>query len=203
MLVVAAMLALSSPDSAHHVRLESETVIVESQWDDTAAPLGVALPSSARLDVLDTHRLRMTLPLVDATSAVPLPIPRGNGVHRVTFDRDAVFQPATSLELSPRGIHAVDHGVQGPDVERVDRVFGGPLEGSARYLRSDSVREHGGAPGSLESREQRRQRLLLLAAGVFVFIVAALAALVRAVGKRAEVERADALLTAEIEQLGP
>ena len=47
MLGLAIVLALASPDSAHHVRLDAESVIVESQWDDTAAPLGVALPPGA------------------------------------------------------------------------------------------------------------------------------------------------------------
>ena len=201
MLGLAIVLALASPDSAHHVRLDAESVIVESQWDDTAAPLGVALPPTATLDILDEHRLRLTVPAADAARVLPLPIPEGDGVHRVTFDRAVAFRPATALELAPRGTHAVDHGVRGADVHRIDRTFGAP-QGSARYIRTSSLDAHGGVPGSLEDRERRRQRLLLVGAGLFVFVVAALAALARAVGKRAELERADAVLAREIEQLG-
>ncbi len=201
MLALALMLASASPGSAHHVRLDAESVVIESQWEDTAAPLGVALPPGATLDVLDSHRLRLTIPAEDAARVLPLPVPEGDGVHRITFDRAVVFQPATALELAPRGTHAVDHGVHGDDVRRLDRTFGAP-QGSARYLRTSSLQEHGGVPGSLEDRERRRQRLLLLAGGAFVFVIAALAALARAVGKRAELERADAVLAQEIEQLG-
>ena len=80
----------------------------------------------------------------------------------------------------------------------------GPAPGgsaTATYVQSEALVHHGGLRGRLQDAARRREHLLLLAACAFVFVVATLAALARSVRKRADLERADALLTREIEDL--
>ncbi len=206
---VALLLALAGPplDSAHHVHLEGTQVVIDSQWNtDTASGFASSLPETASVEVRDDRTLRVTLSLEDAKAlrAIPLPVPEGSGVHRVTFDPDLRFRPSAPLELAPRGTQSVSPRLHGSDLRRVDAAFGQAPRGGAlaRYVRTDDLEDGGGLPGRLRDTAGQRQRMLLLGAGALLFVVTTLLAVARAVRRRAEVEHADALLAAEIEALG-
>lgn len=209
-MLLALLLALSGPplDSAHHIHLEGTQVVVDSQWNTNAAETFTSpLPASAVVEVRDARTLRMTLPLRDAEALdiLPLPLPEGSGVHRITFDRDLTFRPRAPLELTPRGTQSVSPGLRGADLRRVDATFGDAPRGGAlaRYVRTDDLANAGGLSGRLRDSQGQRLRMLLLGSGLLVFFVAALLAITRAVTRRADVEVADALLAQEIEALDP
>lgn len=202
------LLALSGPplDSAHHVHLDGTQVVIDTQWDtDTKGALATPLPDTATLEIRSARALRVTLSLDDAESleALPLPVPQGSGVHRITFERDLSFRARAPLELAPRGTQSVSAGLHGSDLDRVDAAFENAPHGGAlaRYVRTDDLAEAGGLSGRLRDAKGQRQRMLLLGAGVMLFVVTTLLAIARAVQRRADVEQADALLAREIEAL--
>lgn len=207
MLAATLVLALAGPipDSAHHVHLEPEQVVIDSEWNtSTEGPLAAPLPDEAVMEILSEHTLRVTMPLDEAEEdgALPLPLPEGDGVHRVTIDRRLSFHPDASLELAPRGTRALGRNVRRRDTRRVDSAFGRPgKETTAHYVHTDGLRDAGGFVGSLKDAETRRRHLMLAAASVFVFIVAGLVAIGRAVRRRAEAEHADEILAREIDSL--
>ena len=169
---VALLLALSGPplDSAHHVHLDGTQVVIDTQWNtDTTETFATPLPEAATVEFRSARSLRVTLPLRDAESldTLPLPIPEGEGVHRVTFDRDLTFRPRAPLELAPRGTQSVSAGLHGADLRRVDTTFGPAPRGGAlaRYVRTDDIAELGGLSGRLRDTKGRRHRMLLLGAG--------------------------------------
>ena len=206
---VALLLALAGPpvDSAHHVHLDGTDVVIDTQWgSDTAGGLASPLPEAATLEVRDERTLRVTLSLHDAKvlDALPLPVPEGSGVHRVTFDPELRFRAGAPLELAPRGTQSASPRLHGSDLRRVDAAFGQAPRGGAlaRYVRTDDIEDGGGLCGRLRDAAGQRQRMLLLGAGLMLFVITTLLAIARAVKRRADVEDADALLAREIEALG-
>lgn len=207
-MLIALVLVLSGPplDSAHHVHLEGTQVVIDTLWNtDTTEGFATPVPPSATVEVRDPRTLRVTLPLHDAEAldALPLLVPDGSGVHRITFDRDLTFRPSSALELTPRGTQRVSPGLRGADLRRVNGTFGDAPRGGAlaRYVRTDDLQDAGGLSGRLRDTHGQRQRMLLLGSGLLVLVVAALVAIARTVGRRADVEAADALLAQEIEAL--
>ncbi|MEM7156625.1 MAG: hypothetical protein AAF799_27505 [Myxococcota bacterium] len=207
MLAATLVLALAGPipDSAHYVHLEPEHVVIDSEWSaSTQEPLATPLPDDATMEVLGEHTLRVTMPRDEAErdDVLPLPLPPGDGVHRVTFDHRISFRPDPSLELAPRGTRAVGRNVHRADIRRVDMAFGRPRKDTtAHYVHSEGLRGTGGFAGSLKDAKTRRQRLMLFASALFIFVVAGLMAIARAVRRRAEAEHADEILAREIDSL--
>lgn len=207
-MLVALLLALSGPplDSAHHVHLDGTQVVIDTQWNtDTTESFAAPLPEGVTVEVRNARALRVTLSLRDAESLdmLPLPVPEGEGVHRVSFDRDLTFRARAPLELAPRGTQSVSAGLRGADLRRVEAAFGPAPSGGAlaRYVRTDDIAEGGGLSGRLRDAKGQRQRMLLLGAGLLLFVITTLLAITRAVKRRADLEQADALLAREIDAL--
>ena len=135
---------------------------------------------------------------VEKAGALPVLVAEEPAVHRIAFDPSVSFRPDAELELvtelgftAPAGFGLVER-------MRVDAELAvdAPALG-VYYVRAEDVAQAGGLVGELVRREDAQRRTAWVAAGVFVLLCGVAAFEYRRARKRAELERAEAILEAE------
>jgi hypothetical protein len=148
--------------------------------------------------------LRTTTPWtrVATVGALPLPVPAKAGVHRITLDPDVSFRPAAELGLVTELGFTAPAGFGFADRAYIDDVLtiDAPRFG-AYYVRVEEIAEAGGVVGKIRRREDAHRRTALFAGAVFVVLCGAAAWEYRRARKRADLERAEAILDAEYADL--
>jgi len=116
---------------------------------------------------------------------------------RLELDAGRVLEKRVGYMAPPGASHAAR--------EEARRLTGyeGRLSGAAIYVRGDDVKTLGGLVATLETPRARGRGGVVGLAFVFGAIVLALVAAVRRLRHDASVERADAVLAAELDALGP
>ncbi|HET6585602.1 MAG TPA: hypothetical protein VFG69_19215 [Nannocystaceae bacterium] len=217
--------------AAHHeVSSTSADVVVDTTWVLGAMPepgavfvLAAPLPrdttvEGAQPEFGDDGRiaaLRLDAPCkrcvlrtttawtrVEHDDALPLLVASPVGVHRITLDPDVSFRPAAELGLVTELGFTAPAGFGFSDRAYVDDVLeiAAPRFG-AYYLRAEEVAEAGGVVGVVRRREDAHRRTALFAGAVFLALCGAAAWEYRRARKRAELERAEAILEAEYADL--
>lgn len=139
---------------------------------------------------------------VATEGALPLPVATKAGVHRITLDPDVSFRPAAELGLVTELGFTAPVGFGFADREYIDDVLAieAPRFG-AYYVREEEIAEAGGVVGNVRRREDAHRRTALFAGAVFVALCGAAAWEYRRARKRADLERAEAILEAEFADL--
>lgn len=228
---LSAVLVLSDVRAAHHeVAATAADIVVESTWVMSTLPepdalfeLAAALPRDTTIEgaqpefgadgrivalrlAAPCNRcvLRSSTPWASAHDggALPIPIATGPGVHRITLDPEVSFRPEPALGLvtelgftAPPGFGLGERG-------RIDGVLGidAPHFG-AYYVRADDVAEADGIVGEIDRRADAQHRTAWAAGIVFVLLCGVAGFEYTRARKRAELERAEALLEAEYASL--
>jgi len=210
----------------HDVAATASDVVVETTWVLDALPepgalfeLAAALPRDTALDGAQPEfgtdgrivALRLVAPCtrcvlrsstpwssVQQAGALPLPVASGRGVHRIALDPDVAFRPDAELglitELGVTAPPGFGFGQRG----RIDALLAvdAPHLG-AYYVRSEDVVQASGLVGAIERRADAHRRTAWAAGVVFVLLCGAAGFGYRRAQKRAELERAEALIEAE------
>jgi len=211
----------------HDVSLESTTVVVHSTWSLDAEPaepipLATALPANTELHgatpVRDDQGSIVALALshggdtlletrvpwshVRRSDALPVPVPEGHSVHRVVLDPALSFSPDPGLGLVAQVGHYAPASFDVVARHRFDaRTDGNLRHVGAYYVRGEDLLATGALAGHVVLQRQRMARLMLVAGGIFGFIVLAMIVVHRRLGRRVEVERAEAFLEQEFRAL--
>ena len=125
-------------------------------------------------------------PLADGSAIQIVDADLGAGA-RLEIDRDRLLERRVAQAARDEAVRLTGYRPQPSD--------------TALYLRGDDVRAARGLRGSIVTIGERTARMSMIAAGVFAAFVLALVAGLRKVRKRAEEERADAVLAERIESL--
>lgn len=207
----------------HDVSLESTTVVVHSTWSLDAepaepVPLASALPAQTELSgatpVRDDQGSIIALALshggrtdletrvpwshVRRSDALPVPVPQGDSVHRVVLDPALSFSPDPALGLVAQVGHYAPASFDVVARHRFDaRTDGNLRHVGAYYVRGEDLLTTGALAGHVVLQRQRMARLMLVAGGIFGFIVLGMVVIHRRLGRRVEVERAEAYLEQE------
>ncbi len=148
--------------------------------------------------------LRTTAPWgrVARAGALPLPIAADRAVHRLVLDPSVSFRPGGALELVTELGFTAPAGLGFGERRHVDDLLAvdAPQLG-VYYVRADDVAEAGGVVGELVRREDAQRRTAFVVAGVFALLCGVAAFEYRRARKRAELERAEAVLEAEFAAL--
>lgn len=126
------------------------------------------------------------VPFADGSAIQIVDADLGAGA-RLEIDRDRLLERRVAQAARDEAVRLTGYRPQPSD--------------TALYLRGDDVRAARGLRGSIVTIGERTARMSMIAAGVFAGIVLALVAGLRKVRKRAEEERADAVLAERIESL--
>jgi hypothetical protein len=226
-----AVLAMSDVRAGHHdISASANDVVVSTTWVLGALPepdalfeLAAALPRETAIEGAQPEFgadgrivalrlaapcsrcvLRSTTPWSSAkqAGALPVPVAKGNGVHRIALDPDVAFRPDAELGLVTELGFTAPAGFGFGERNRVDGllVVDAPHLG-AYYVRADDIAEAGGLVGDMERRADVQRRVAWAAGVVFVLVCGATAFEYRRARKRAELERAEALIEAEYAEL--
>lgn len=135
---------------------------------------------------------------VQKAGALPLLVAEETAVHRIALDPSVSFRPDAALELVTELGFTAPAGFGFHERMRVDDLLAvdAPQLG-VYYVNADDVREAGGVVGELVRREDAQRRTAIVAAAVFVVLCGVAAVGYRRARKRAEIERAEAILEAE------
>lgn len=126
------------------------------------------------------------VPLADGSAIQIVDADLGAGA-RVEIDRDRLLERRVAQAARDEAVRLTGHRPQPSD--------------TAFYLRGDDVRAARGLRGSIVTVGERAARMSMIAAGVFLALVAGLVFGWRKVKREAERERADAVLAERIESL--
>jgi hypothetical protein len=209
----------------HDVGVTAHDVVVESLWvlstrpePDALFELAAPLPRTASVEgaqpefgadgdvvalrISDgctrcTLRVTTSWTEVKQRGALPAPVAVG-GVHRLALDPDLAFRPASELGLVTELGFTAPPGFGLRARDRVDDLLAvrSPALG-AYYVSADDVHEAGGVVGEVELRAEAQRRTAWAVGIVFVVLCSAAVLEYRRARRRADVERADAILEAE------
>ena len=134
------------------------------------------------------------------------PVAAGHAVQIIDGDlkTGVRLEVSTGRALERHVGYVVSPGVSHPAREEARRLTGydARVSGAAIYVRGDDVKTAGGLTATLETPGERSRRGAVGIAIVFALVVALLLAAVRKLRHAASVERADAILAAELDSLG-
>jgi hypothetical protein len=136
-------------------------------------------------------RVTLGAPVVAAPGVQAVRLGGGDGAH-FEPNRELGIEPHVGFWAEPR----IDHEAR-ESVLALTRASGSDWI----FLTAGSKLSARGLEGKLSTFEQRSRPVMFAAAGLFASIVGGFAILHRRLGRRAEAERADAALAAEIEDL--
>lgn len=141
---------------------------------------------------------------LDASRPLCAPIAAGTATQIVVGS----FGGGARLEVAPKGVleehigYVASPGASRPAREHARRVTGhrDHASGRAIYVRGDDVRAMGGLTGAAAPPRAASRGSFVTIAVVFGMAVAALVVALRRLGRAASLERADAILLAELER---
>ena len=126
------------------------------------------------------------VPFAEGSAIQILDLDLGAGA-RLEIDRDRALERRVAQAARDEAVRLTGYTPQPSD--------------TALYLRGDDVKAARGVRGSIVTVGERAARMSMIAAGVFVTLVVGLVMGWRKVKKKAETERADAVLAEQIESL--